>query len=125
MLRRTLIAAAIALAALSTSSTTARAASDMDFTLVNATGYDIKEVYVSPSAAKDWGANILKGLLKNNDGVAISFHPTADSVEKWDLMVAWTDGSNNSYWEGFKLSEINKITLKYNKQTDVTTAVTE
>lgn len=100
---------------------------DLDFTLVNATGYDIKELYISPTSKKDWDKSdeILKGkVFRNGTQIPITFHPKA-TAEKWDIMVAWTDGSENDEWDGLKLTEINKITLKYDKKTDKTSAIIE
>lgn len=100
---------------------------DLDFTLVNGTGYDIKGIYISPTSKKDWDKSdeILKGrMFKNGDKLDIKFHPKA-TAEKWDIMVEWTDGSDNDEWDGLKLTEINKITLKYDKKSDKTSAIIE
>ena len=45
--------------------TSARAESDLDFALVNKTGYDLKEIYIGPTASDEWGDNILKAILKD------------------------------------------------------------
>jgi hypothetical protein len=98
---------------------------ELDFDLVNATGYDIKELYIGPSGTGDWDKSdeILKGkVLKDGELWKIKFHPKA-TAEKWDMMVTWADGSGKVEWLNLKLTEIDKITLKYNKATDKTTAV--
>lgn len=97
---------------------------NLDFTLVNATGYDIEGIQIGPASAKTWGDNILEEVLADGEGVDISFHPEA-SAKKWDLQITWSDGGEQVYWYNLNLSEISKITLKYNADTDKTTAITE
>ena len=91
----------------------AKAALDLDFTLVNKTGYDIKEVYVGPTTSDDWGDNVLKDILKDGQGLELKFHPKA-TAEKWDIKVVYTDGET-AWWKGYKLTEINKINLFWSK----------
>lgn len=68
---------------------------------------------------------IMKGkTFKNGDKLPIVFHPKA-TAENWDIRVEWTDGSAPSEWYKLNLTKIEKITLKYNKEKDETTAVTE
>src|SRR5881227_483276 len=91
----------------------AKAALDLDFTLVNKTGYDIKEVYVGPTTSDDWGDNVLKDILKDGQGLELKFHPKA-TAEKWDIKVVYTDGET-AWWKGYKLTEISKINLFWSK----------
>ena len=97
---------------------------DLDFTLVNKTGYAIKKVYIGTASSKDWADDdeVLKGR-KFPDGASfdIKFHPKA-TAKKWDIMVEWADGSANDEWLNLNLTKIEKITLKYNKAKDETTA---
>ena len=120
-----LIVAVAALGFLVTVAPVTRAESQMDFTLVNATGYQINEIYISPSASDEWGENILDDVLVDGNHATVTFQPAADNVPTWDLMVTWDDDSPNTYWRGFKLAEIHKITLKYNRAKDETSAVIE
>jgi hypothetical protein len=103
---------------------TSHAASELDFSIVNKTGYGIKELYVAPSASTDWNDNLLEEPLENNEEVAITFSPDADAA-KWDIMIVWVDGGDKVYWKGLKLAEIAKVTLKYDRASGQTTAVTE
>ena len=123
MLRRLALAAVAALVLGAAES--AQAQTNLDFELVNKTGYGISEVYVSPSAADKWGETIISEVLENNEFVKISFNPEATGIEKWDLMVTFVDDDSKVYWRGFTLSTINRITLKYNRETQETTSVTE
>lgn len=97
---------------------------NLDFELINKTGYDIKEVYVAPSASDNWEENIIKEPLKDGESLAVSFAP-GEASKKWDLKIVWVDGGDAVYWKGYDLSEISKISLKYNEQTDVTSASVE
>ena len=76
------------------------------------------------ASQKDWADDdeVLKGR-KFADGASyeITFHPKA-AAKKWDIMVEWADGSPNEEWLNLNLTKIEKITLKYNKAKDETTA---
>jgi len=100
----------------------AKAALDLDFTLVNKTGYDIKEVYVGPTTSEEWGPNLLKETLKDGMALELKFHEKA-SAPKWDIKVVYTDGET-AWWKGYKLAEIQKINLFWSKA-DGSTATTE
>ena len=100
---------------------------DLDFTLVNKTGYDIKEVLVGPSATKDWSLDmeILKGrTFKDGATMEVKFHPKS-TAENWDIKVEWADGSPSEEWLKLNLTKIEKVTLKYDKAADKTTAIIE
>jgi hypothetical protein len=96
----------------------------LDFTLANKTGYGIKEIYIAPSASTDWGDSIISKPLENGDELAITFSAKA-KAEHWDIRIVWVDEGADVYWKNCKLTEINKITLHYDRDTDVTTADTE
>jgi hypothetical protein len=83
-----------------------------DFTLVNKTGVEINELFVSPHSADDWEEDILgQDTLPNGDSVNITFSPK-ERAKLWDLKV--TDSKGNSIeWENLNLLEISKVTLHY------------
>jgi hypothetical protein len=91
------------------------AGDNLDFTLVNKTGYDIKSIYVDESASDKWSDDILKGQgpLKNGETFKVEFSPEETSA-KWDLKVIYTDGEVAT-WTGAKLGEISKINLFWSK----------
>lgn len=124
MLKRLIVALA-ALALVVGIAPMAIAKSQMDFTLVNGTGYTINEVYISPSEVEEWGDNILNAVMPNGSYATVTFNPAADDIAEWDLMVVWDDDSPNTYWRGLTLAEIHKITLKYDREADETSAVIE
>jgi hypothetical protein len=100
---------------------------DLDFTLVNKTGYGIKQIYISPTSVKEWSddAEILKGRsFADGATMEVKFHPKATAAN-WDIMVEWTDGSPSDEWDKLNLTKIDKVTLKYDKAADKTTAEIE
>jgi hypothetical protein len=100
---------------------------NLDFTLVNKTGYDISALYIGPSSNKDWtdDMEILHGKnFPDGATLEITFHPKA-KAEKWDIMVEWADDYENDEWLGLKLTEINKVTLTYNRKANETRAIVE
>ena len=100
-------------------------AGDADFTLVNATGYPIAELYVAPSDSDSWGSDILgKHVINNKEAWKISFAPS-NNVCKYDMRIVFEDDNSKVTWKNFDLCEINKITLSYNRSTGVTTATKE
>ncbi len=102
----------------------ARAESELDFKLVNRTGYDLKELFIGPTSSEDWGDNILKRPLKDGASIEIKFNPKA-SAAKWDLKVVYEVDDTSVQWLGYDLKEITTITLFYDKKTDKTSAKTE
>ena len=92
-----------------------------DFTLVNATGYRIDEVYVAPTKSDDWEDDVLgRDVLGNGEEVEILFSPK-ESVCHYDIRIVWDDKSDAD-WRDFNLCEVSRITLYYDHRTDETTA---
>lgn len=87
-------------------------AGDQDFKLVNRTGFDIAEVYVSAHSKDDWESDVMgKAVLATGAAVDIHFAPSAKTKE-WDLKVV--DGKGKAIvWEKLDLLEIAKVTLHY------------
>jgi hypothetical protein len=93
-----------------------------DFSLINKTGYELKEVYVSPSKADDWQEDILgTGTLPDGNKVNIHFSPKVQTC-KWDLKVVYTVDSSNAVWNDINLCDVEKVTIHYDKDRDVTRA---
>src|SRR5207237_4832520 len=79
-----------------------------DFTLVNATGVEIHELYVSPHKSNDWEEDILgQDTLPDGDSVTIHFSPR-ERAKLWDLKIV-DKGGNSLEWEGLNLLEIGKV----------------
>lgn len=99
-------------------------AGDQDFTLVNRTGYEISEVYVSATNTDDWEEDILgRDVLPDGDRVDISFS-RKEGACFWDLKVIYTD-KTSAEWDGFNLCEVSKINIFYNAKNDTTSATYE
>ena len=99
-------------------------AGDADFTLVNQTGYDLREVYISPANRNAWGRDRLgKDTLDNNKSRLFTFSDNANCVQ--DLRVVFDDDDSSVVWKGLDLCEINKLTIKYNRRTDTVSVTKE
>lgn len=97
-------------------------AGDQDFTLVNRTGYEIDQVYVSPAKAGDWEEDVLgRDTLADGDRVEITFDRGTD-VCRFDLKVVYTIDSTSAEWANVNLCEISSISIFYNDKTDTTSA---
>ena len=100
-------------------------AGGLDFTIDNETGYDIKAIFVDPNSSNVWTDDIMgSDILENGYEVDVNFEKGQDTCT-WDLRVEWTEDYPATVWSGLNLCDISKVTLKYNRDTDVTTAVTE
>lgn len=118
-MRMTVLSAA---ALVSMVTTTALAQSRQDFTLVNRTGYDISEVYVSPSKADDWEEDVLgDDILEDGDHATITFS-RAGKTCMWDLKVVYSDDDSSAVWHDINLCRVERVTLRYNRKTDTTSA---
>jgi hypothetical protein len=96
---------------------------ELDFTLVNETGYSIKKVFIGPSNNPNWtdDMEVLRGrTFKNGTALDIVFSSKARTA-KWDIRVEWSDGDTPVNWYGLDLTTIEKLTLLYNADTGKTT----
>jgi hypothetical protein len=93
-------------------SSTAFAQGKQDFMLVNMTGVEIHELYVSPHTTDEWEEDILgQDTLPSGQSLEITFAPR-ERAKLWDLKIV--DGKGNSIeWERLNLLEISKVTLHY------------
>ena len=110
-------------AALTTSSTFA--ADQRDVTVVNGTGYGIKFLGFNNPGDDDWSDNELGGNLADGGSIYVKFN-TADKGCKWNFKIEWADpGYPGVVWQNVDLCKIDKLTLKYDRNTDKTTAEVE
>lgn len=92
--------------------------------MVNATGYEIREVYISAANKNSWGRDRLgDGSLPNNKSKLFKFSDKANCEQ--DIKVVFTVDGSEVVWEDLDLCSLNKVTLKYNKKTQEVTAITE
>ncbi|MDO9411679.1 MAG: hypothetical protein Q7T81_03770 [Pseudolabrys sp.] len=114
-----LIASAMLVSVLTTA---AQAQSRQDFTLINRTGYNIGEVYVSPGHENDWEEDVLgKDTLDDGDKQEITFKRVGKTC-LWDLKVVYTDDDSSAVWHDIDLCKVSKITIRYNRKSDKTSA---
>ena len=100
-------------------------AADLDFTLVNRTGYEISQVFVGRESTRNWGRDILgRGTLGDAQKLDITFPDTTKSCT-WDLKVVYSDDDSTAVWHNLNLCDISKVTVHYNRRTGETTAKTE
>lgn len=79
-------------------------------TVLNNLGYDISELYISPSYAEDWQENILESSsLPDGYTVDIAF-PEGENPRYWDLLVIGKD-SAEFVWKSFDFKTISTIEL--------------
>ena len=105
--------------------TSAALAAEQDFALVNATGYEISELYVAPTKSSDWQEDVLgQDVLGDGEKANISFSKTADTCN-WDLKVVYSDDNTSAEWIGVNLCELSAVTIKYNADSGETSAYGE
>lgn len=95
---------------------------ELDFTLVNKTGYAIKAVSIGPNGDKDWlpEDEVLKGQkFGDGDSLSLKFNPK-ETATKWDLKIDWVDGDPSVEWTNVDITEAKKLTLKYDKASGTT-----
>ena len=100
------------------------AGTNNDFVLVNKTGYTLDSVFVSPAKSNDWGEDIMgRDTVADGDEVSITFHPSVGH-SVYGGQVVYDDGTQ-AVWPNLKLPHIDKLTIRYDKANDVTTATAE
>ena len=86
----------------------------LDFTLVNATPVVIMELYVSPAAADQWGADVLgQEIVPPGEQREIAFSRN-ETTCLWDIKIVDEDNKKRQ-WARFNLCEASAVTLKYEK----------
>jgi hypothetical protein len=118
---KTLLVAAFA-AALAFAAPAGAQDAKQDFMLMNKTGYELKALYVSPSKSDDWEDDVLgQDTLSDGQAVNVHFSPKTKTC-KWDLKVTYSDDDSNAVWHDIDLCKVEKITIKYNRKSDQTSA---
>ncbi|MDQ2104418.1 hypothetical protein [Azospirillum isscasi] len=96
-------------------------AGQQDFTILNKTGYPLKHIYVSESDNEKWDEDVLgRDVLEDGESFDLSFGK-AEKTCKWDMKVIYDDGES-AIWQDLNLCKISKLTLRWNKNTGVTSA---
>jgi len=93
-----------------------------DFQLVNQTGYEISSVFVSASKTDEWEDDVLSDETLD-DGQTLNVHfKGAGKVCLFDIKVVYEVDDSEAIWRDIDLCKTSKVTIKYNKKTDTTTA---
>ncbi len=97
---------------------------NLDFVLVNKTGYDIESIFVAPTSEREWGEDIMGvDVLEEGESVEVSFD-AGENTKNWDIYVTWRGytAEDDVFWINFDLSTISEITLFYDEKTGKTWA---
>ena len=115
MLRR-LVVAALSLAAWPS------LAQETSFLLINATGFPISQLAVSPTDLNMWTANFLRPPpVRAGERRQITFNAPTSFCQA-DLQATFADGGAPAVWQGLNLCTLTKIKLVYDRVSGVTTA---
>ena len=118
---RTLLLAGFAMLALAPAAALAQQAKQ-DFTLINRTGYEISHVHVAPTKSDEWGDDVLgQDTLGYGDSVQIQFS-RRERICRWDLRVTYSVDDTSAFWRSIDLCSVERITIRYNKNTDTSSA---
>ena len=93
-------------------------------TVVNGTGYGIKFLGFNNPGDNDWSDNELppNSVLPDGNSVYVKFN-IDDKGCKWNFKIEWADpGYPGVVWHDVDLCKITTVTLKYNRDTDTTSA---
>lgn len=87
---------------------------DLDFTLINSTGVDIYEIYISENGQGNWKTNLIPNqkMLPAGNQIGIAFN-AGESEHLWDIKAVDGDGKV-VYFNGIDLSVSSEVTLSLN-----------
>ncbi len=112
LMKFALVAAGLAVAAITSVQLHAAQNRKLDFTLVNKTGLTIDKVFVSPTNDDDWGEDVMgKDVLADGESVEIQF-ARSETACNWDLKVV-DENKASITWTKLNLCTATEITLKY------------
>ncbi len=91
----------------------ASAQGKQNFTVINKSGKDISELYVSKASTDDWEEDILgQDTLPNGESLEITFSPK-ERAAKWDVKMVDDKGKEHKYYN-LNLLNISEITVRDN-----------
>ncbi|MCW2241779.1 hypothetical protein [Azospirillum canadense] len=93
--------------------TTALADGKRDMTVLNRTGSDIAEIYVSPAGAARWNDNVMDQEVLQ-DGDLVSVHLSEDNACVADVMVVFDD-EETVEWSGLDLCRASSVALRHDR----------
>jgi hypothetical protein len=110
-MKKTLLIFAMFVALMASSSL--KAQTILDFTLVNNTGEDLYGVYVSETVNESWGKDIIPtDIFKTGFQVEVKFNDEGEATCNWDIKLTKDAAEENSVLiEDVNLCGITKLTL--------------
>jgi len=103
----------IAIALMAGFAHTASAQSVLDFKVVNHTGIILYSLQVGESSSSEWGEDLLpKDVIGEDEEVNVSFHRSAETTCKWDIMVT-KDPAGKTYSQvlNINLCHVSEVIL--------------
>lgn len=86
-------------------------AGEQDFLLHNNSGFEIHELYVSPTSTNEWEEDVLgQDVLPDGESTHISFDDS-ESEANWDIMIKDAEG-NEHFWHNIDLIHTAEITIQ-------------
>ena len=100
-------------------------AANQDFTIVNRTGYEINDIWVSRASGNDWGRELMGrgNILSDGESFDVSF-PNGTRACRFDLRVRYTD-NETAVWNDMDICSISRVSLFYDRKAGGTRARTE
>ena len=93
-----------------------------DFVLINQTGYDLEEAYISPAKTNNWGPDVFSHkILKKGMQIGVHFNPTVQTCF-WDIKLVYNADHTPHVWSGVDLCKLASITVMYDAKTNTTNA---
>lgn len=94
-----------------------------DLVLVNKTGYNISEVYISAVQANQWKENLIGNDRFDHSAERVIRRPDVSKACHWDLLVVYDDDGEMAVWSTIDLCKNSRVTLFYDRKTDTTSAI--
>ena len=103
-------------------STDGRSQNRADVVLVNMTGYNVSEVYISAMQANQWTENFLGNDRFDHKAERVVRRPDVSKGCLWDLLVVFDDDGEMAVWSTIDLCKSSRVVLFYDRKTDTTSA---
>jgi hypothetical protein len=106
-------------------SAAAFAQDNRNVSVVNGTGYGIKFLGFNNPGDDDWSDNELGNVFANGQSIYVKFN-NADKGCVWNFRISWADpGYPDVLWRDVNLCELDKLTLKWDRNTNETSFIGE